>query len=163
MRRHWAYLRYVLRHKWHVFWACIELKVPLWQAIVHDWTKFRPREWFPYARNFYNRDGSARKVRDDYGAYNPTAQALAFQRAWLFHQRARHHWQAWVVLGDAGYVTPLPMPENFVREMVADWCGAGRAIAGRRYPHDWYKANRDKMKLAPETRELVVKLLCELA
>ncbi|KKK56400.1 hypothetical protein LCGC14_3064910 [marine sediment metagenome] len=162
MRRHWAYLKYVLRHKWHVFRACRELRVPLRQAIVHDWTKFLPVEWFPYAHNFYNADGSGRQVRDETGAYNPTDQGIPYQRAWLHHQRARHHWQAWVVLGDAGYITPLPIPERYIREMIADWCGAGRAIAGVRYPHDWYAANRDKMKLLPETRIRVEQLLARL-
>ena len=27
--------------------------VPLWQAIIHDWTKFLPCEWFPYVQRFY--------------------------------------------------------------------------------------------------------------
>ena len=159
LRQHLAYSRYVLRHKWYVFWACRELHVPLWQALVHDWTKFLPVEWGPYARNFYNPDGSKRTVRDDSGAYNPTDQELPFQRAWLHHQRAKHHWQAWVVLGDAGYLVALPMPSRYVREMVADWCGAGRAIAGVRYPHGWYEANQSKMNLHPDTRHHVHQLL----
>jgi hypothetical protein len=35
----------------------------------------------------------------------------------------------------------LPMPEKFVREMVADWMGAGRAITGRWDVNDWYRPN----------------------
>jgi hypothetical protein len=31
MLPHLRYLAYGLRHKWHV---------PLWQALIHDWTKF---------------------------------------------------------------------------------------------------------------------------
>lgn len=51
--KHWKYLKYVVRHKWYVFLACRQLGVPLWQSIIHDWTKFLPREWFPYVRYFY--------------------------------------------------------------------------------------------------------------
>jgi len=53
MQPHLRYLAYVLRHKWHVFIACRGLHVPLWQAIIHDWTKFLPCEWFPYVQRFY--------------------------------------------------------------------------------------------------------------
>lgn len=162
MKRHLSYLRYVVRHKWFVFLACLDLHVPLWQAIVHDWTKFTPREWSPYAHNFYNADGSKRQVRDETRAYNPTTQEIPFQKAWLSHQRAKHHWQAWVVLGDAGYITPLPMEDRYIREMVADWCGAGRAIAGVRYPHIWYRANRDKMLLHPDTELRVMEVVNSL-
>jgi hypothetical protein len=45
MQPHLRYLAYVLRHKWHVLIACRGLHVPLWQAIIHDWTKFLPCEW----------------------------------------------------------------------------------------------------------------------
>jgi len=40
-----------------------------------------------------------------------------------------------------------PMPEHFVREMIADWCGAGRAITGEWEVLDWYEKNREKMAL----------------
>lgn len=52
IKANWNYLKYVVRHKWFVFWACRALGVPLWQSIVHDWTKFLPSEWFPYVRYF---------------------------------------------------------------------------------------------------------------
>jgi hypothetical protein len=39
MRRHWMYLKSVLRHKWYVFLACLQFRVPLWSAILHDWDK----------------------------------------------------------------------------------------------------------------------------
>lgn len=90
MRRHWAYLKYVLRHKWFVFLACLEYRVPLWIAIFHDWDKFLPDEWFPYARCFYKPDGSKQ--------YEPS---LAFDAAWNLHQkRNKHHWQFWLLIPD---------------------------------------------------------------
>ena len=39
-RRHIAYLRYVLRHKYYVWQACrIVGGIPIWRAIFHDWDK----------------------------------------------------------------------------------------------------------------------------
>lgn len=57
----------------------------------------------------------------------------------------------------------LPMPEAYVREMVADWMGAGRAITGRWDVAEWYKKNRDNMVLHPDTRTRVEALLREAA
>lgn len=56
-------------------------------------------------------------------------------------------------------VEALPMPEVFVREMVADWAGAGRAITGAWEVHAWYRKNKGNMVLHPETRALVERLL----
>lgn len=152
MKQHIAYLTYVLRHKWFVFWACLRLRVPLRMALVHDWTKFLPREWSPYVRQFYNKDGTKKSaIRDKTGAYDPAAQPIEFQAAWLSHQRNKHHWQAWVSLGDRGCLTALPIPCVYVREMVADWIGAG-AAQGKVDPKGWYAKNGDKMVLDPGTR-----------
>lgn len=150
MKRHIKYLQYVLRHKWFVFTAGIKLSVPLWQLIVHDWHKFLPAEWFPYARTFYAPDGSK---------YKNYVETEAFNYAWNAHQkRGRHHWQAWLLTMDTGTTSPLPMPEKYAREMVADWKGAGKAL-GKPDTVGWYKLNKDKMILHPSTREMVEGLL----
>ena len=162
MRAHWAYLRYVLRHKWFVFLGCLHLRVPLHQAIIHDWVKFLPVEWGPYVRQFYNPDGTKRSVRDASGSYDPNKQAAAFKRAWLHHQRQPHHWQAWISIGDGGNLAPLPIPDRFVREMVADWYGAGLAISGTKDLAKWYEANREKIVLEETARARVEGLIARM-
>lgn len=138
--RHIAYGRYVMRHKWFVLGEGIKLGLSPWQALAHDWTKFRPDEWLPYARAFYNLDGS--------GCYHPEE----FVEAWNHHQKRHpHHWQYWMLTWDRGDTEILPMPDKYRREMLADWRGAGRAL-GKPDTKAWYEANRDKMKLHPETR-----------
>jgi hypothetical protein len=59
--------------------------------------------------------------------------------------------------------TALPMPEHFVREMVADWMGAGRAITGRWEVGQWYAKNHATIQLHAETRALVHQLLKAVA
>lgn len=89
MRRHIAYLKYVIRHKWYVFLACLRFGL-FWRGIKHDWTKFLLSEWMPYARTFYAPDGS--------GQYKPDP---LFDRAWNHHQKANsHHWQYWLLSPD---------------------------------------------------------------
>lgn len=143
MRRHLSYLWYVLRHKWFVFVEGMKLGVPLYQLIVHDWSKFLPSEWLPYARNFYNEDGSVKDTREE---------SESFLDAWNHHQkRNRHHWQYWVSIQDSGEIILRPIPRRFIKEMLADWRGAGKA---RHSPNtwEWYEKNRFNMLLHPEAR-----------
>jgi hypothetical protein len=60
---------------------------------------------------------------------------------------------------DATRYRALPMPDAYVREMVADWMGAGRAITGRWEVREWYAKNAEKMVLHPDTRSRVGELL----
>lgn len=57
-----------------------------------------------------------------------------------------------------GSLKVLPMPDRYRREMLADWKGAGLA-QGKPDTRAWYKANREKMLLHPETREWVERQL----
>ncbi len=152
MKRNLAYLKYVLRHKWFVLCACKKMKVPIWQGIRHDLSKFLPREWFPYGETFYGDDGSKRYV-----------ETIDFNQAWNRHQKNNpHHWQYWVLLGDNGEIKALPMLEKYVREMVADWVGASKAITGSTDISLWYSSNKSKMHMHRQTRALVETLLREL-
>ncbi len=76
MRDHFKYLRYVLRHKYHVAHGGFIFKVSLWRILKHDWSKFLPIEWFPYVDHFYG----GRDVKRPHGL-----GIVAFDRAWLHH------------------------------------------------------------------------------
>lgn len=143
MKRHIAYLNYVLRHKSYVFFECLRLGVPFFIAIFHDWDKFLPDEWFPYARTFYAPDGTNQYLPDKTG----------FSVAWLKHQnRNKHHWQYWMITWDKGNTECLPMPDVYRREMLADWRGASLALFGEDNTAYWYLENQDNIQLHPETR-----------
>ena len=154
MKSHLKYLSYVVRHKWFVFLGGLRYGVPLHQLAVHDWTKFLPREWIPYVNQFY-RPG-APKLRAGY-FHNPDLGNVAFNTAWVRHcMRNRHHWQGYAMVSESGGdPVTIPMPERFVREMVADWSGASRAQGFGPDPLPWYTKNRDRMHLHPQTRERV--------
>jgi len=147
------YTSYVLRHKWFVFLECVKLGIPL-RGVLHDMSKLRPSEFFPYV-NFFGGDVKSR--RDKTGYYKATNTGdPAFDKAWFFHQKRNdHHWQYWVVPEVAGAVA-VEMPNSCRREMVADWRGAGRA-QGKPDTLGWYTANKDKMVLGVETRAWVEK------
>jgi hypothetical protein len=145
VRPHLRYASYVARHKWFVFRAGLKTGAPLWRLVIHDWSKLTPAEWGPYVRTFYASD----KAREG-----------EFERAWLHHQHHNpHHWQHWVLREDDGDTKPLRMPDKLVREMVADWMGAGRAITGRWDVASWYEANARKIVLHTDARLQVRNLI----
>lgn len=132
------YLRYLwslLRHKWFVFVAGVRLDgIPLWRLVVHDWSKFLPSEFLPYARNFYGDYSKSPRDREQVSA--------DFDRAWLHHiHHNPHHWQHWLLVNDEDGTYPLPMARSYAREMVADWMGAGRAYTGSWDMSEWLEKN----------------------
>lgn len=156
MKKHFQYASYVFRHKWWVFVAGLKIGAPVWRLLIHDWSKFLPCEWSPYVNSFYG--GFKWKER-------PQKIKDAFNSAWNHHQKAnKHHWQYWLLTNDSDDPKhkPLPMPESYAREMVADWMGAGRAITGKWECPQWYAKNKDKIILHDDTRLYVETLLSSL-
>lgn len=126
----------VLRHKWYVLVAGLRIGgIPFWRLLVHDLSKLSWVEAPVYARRYPPRGRPA----------CPTAEWLP---AWLHHiHHNPHHWEYWVIPGRG----PIPMPEHFVREMVADWIGAGRAYTETLDVGPWLAQNYHAMILHPST------------
>jgi hypothetical protein len=140
--KHLDYACYLARHKYYVFLECWKLGIA-WQGFVHDWSKFLPDEWLPYAEYFYG------------WGYNQSE----FDKAWLLHQkRSPHHWQYWVLMEDSGKTKALDMPLRYRKEMLADWRGAGMA-QGKPDTAAWYAKNKERMVLHPDTRAWIEKML----
>ena len=149
MRRYVAYFKYVIRHKWYVFWAGLALDCNIWRLLLHDISKFLPSEFIPYARCFYQSNGQPQ--------YNDSP---SFDMAWNAHQnRNRHHWQYHILIEDSGRILTQPIPEPYLQEMVADWIGAGRAVGNLTGARVWYERNKKVIQLHPQTRLRVEYLL----
>jgi len=159
MKRYLAYLKYILKHKWYVTVECFKEGL-FWRGIFHDFSKFYPSEFFPYAKFFYNEDGSHKQVRDKTGYYKPTDTGdIDFDFAWLQHQnRNDHHWQWWICPQDDGDKKVLDMSTEAVLEMYCDWKGAGKA-QGTPDTIAWYEKNKMKMILNKSSREKIEYLL----
>lgn len=155
---YWKYLKYVLRHKWFVTIECFKMGLFL-RGIMHDMSKFLPSEFIPYARFFYGKYPSLNDVHGDQRnriSIWKEGAAKAFDFAWLLHQKRNdHHWQWWILPEDDGGTKIMPMSLNAIKELVADWIGAGRAISGRKDPWPWYQANKGHMQLNPDTRRII--------
>lgn len=139
-----------LKHKWFVFLAGFRVGLPLWQAITHDLSKFLKTELLHYDRQFFGDKG------DQPG----------FAVAWLHHQNCNpHHWEYWITRSDHSKGASeavggcLPMPERYVREMVADWMGASKAYTGSWDMSEWLSRNLAGMKLHPMTLQHIESVL----
>jgi hypothetical protein len=152
-----SYLWYLCRHKWFVFVECCKLGIP-WRGLLHDMSKFSPAEFKAYMEYFYGTPKFKNEVE--------------FKNAWELHlKRNKHHWNYWVskvqvnTIDDLNrfeehyWLMPKEMPEVYVKEMVADWVGAGKAIHGYNDIQEWYAKNKSLMTLNYFTTKLVEKLL----
>lgn len=143
-------MSYVLKHKWYVFLECAKFGL-YWQGIIHDWSKFRSSEWFPYVDFFYAEKKNS--VRDETGYYKPYDTGDAeFDFAWFLHQkRNKHHWQYWLLPTDEEGEKIIPMPDKYRKEMLADWRGAGLA-QGTPNVQAWYMKHANDIRLHPKTK-----------
>ena len=152
MRRNFAYLKYVLMHKYYVLVAGRLLKLGWWQLLLHDWSKFRPDEWKAYAYTFYDDNGD--KIARPEKFYS-------FDRAVHLHRRRNmHHPQYWHRPAGSW---PYPMPGKVLIEMIADWAATGKAKSGEWDLREWYKEAKLLMEFHPDTWievNAVVELLC---
>lgn len=143
------HLKSLLRHKWYVLKAGLLVgNIPLWRLIIHDWSKFTPTEIFGYAGNV---GGVISKER--------------WAKSWLHHLHHNpHHSEHWILswcgnpqfydeLGEhvAEFVIVLPMPETYVREMVADMMATGKTVTGYWDITRWLNDNGPKMQLHSDT------------
>ena len=165
MTKYKKYLYYVIKHKWYVMLECFRIGL-FWRGIVHDWHKFLPCEFIPYANYFYGKKGRGiTHGRDKTGYYKPTDTGDSkFEMAWWHHIRlAKHHWQCWVV-PEVPKDKLLEMPDLFVAEMICDWRGSGKAqkiISNNKF--DWFEKNKSKMKLHPNSERKILKWLGKLS
>lgn len=149
------YLKYAwsqIRHKYLVFRVGLLVKVPLWQLIIHDLSKFSPREFGAYARD----------KRGHIPGFTPPGSD-EFQIAWLWHEsRNPHHPGFWVPGTGKHAGEPLPMSENYAREMMADLLAAGRSKTGQWDMTAWFNENGPKMPLHSETLNHIWTVMIEL-
>lgn len=143
------YAGVLLKHKWHVFMIGLKVGgVPFWRLILHDWTKFMPREFGPCYRHHEVNDNRERELK-----------LAAYKQVCAEHyKRHRHHWQYWI---DASG-NPLPVPEPDVREMVVDWIAVSRSYADADDAATWLARKHATFTLHPITIERLNRVLAEV-
>ncbi|WP_328803003.1 DUF5662 family protein [Paenibacillus sp. An7] len=137
---YWRYFLYVIDHKLNVLIECWKEGLYI-EGIIHDMSKFSPKEFAPYACKFYSNQ------KDE-------NTELAWRYAWLNHQNSnKHHWEYWVV--NKQTKEALPMPKKYMIEMVCDWRSFSRKWGRKVKDSNLVErmVNSNNILLHPETRE----------
>lgn len=155
MIKHFKYLSYVVRHKWYVLQECHSRGILL-QGLIHDWSKFLPDEWFPYAEHFHGKK-PPKEIKSKNGYLKPASTGdKAFDEAWLRHiHRNPHHWQHYILAATLGSIKVFEMPLHYRKEMLADWVGANKAQGGTGDIRKWYIEHKGKLMLGEETKKWI--------
>ena len=154
MTKYFKYLHYILKHKYYVFIECCKLGIP-WLGIIHDCSKFRPSEFFPYADHFFGPGSDGMNTGRDKTGYYSTRNMKdeKFKFALFLHlKRNKHHWQWWILSTSDGEHS-REIPNKYFKEMLGDWKGASKSIKNPTPAVVWYTKNRKNLKFNKETRK----------
>jgi hypothetical protein len=123
-------LKYLLKHKKHVYTAGRQIDVPRMQLLKHDLSKFTPVEWNSYKEKFHTTD-----------TVSPTEQK-AFRKAVETHHypKNKHHTKHW------GGVDK--MPYKYKIEALSDWYSVNKTLGKTDLSFkDWFRTARVRGKL----------------
>ena len=154
------YDEYLYEHKSNVATAYIWMRNCLPQSLIpnimsyqyqicelHDKSKSDPEEYNAYDLYFYGKNKSAKVVSD-------------FKLAWLHHiHNNPHHWQYWILHNDDEPVECLPMPDNYILEMICDWWAFSWSKGDLEEIFTWYDEHQENIMLHPDTKKKVEQIL----
>ena len=160
MKEYFLYFLYVIKHKWYVFWACVQNGI-WWRGLLHDLSKFYPSEFFAYAKIFY---GKIKLVRDINGYYDPYLSTnKVFTKSWISHlHRNKHHWQYFALVDENMSVVLMEMPKVYIIEMISDWIGATKAQKSKLGVIQWYRVYKNKILLHQNSKRFLESKLEEI-
>ena len=147
-------LQMIIIHKHYVFLASIEAGIPF-RGFMHDLSKFSPIELFNSAKYYTGNRSPIDNEKDEKG----------YSYAWLHHRgRNPHHWEYWIDNLSSGG-DALKIPIKYVKEMICDWIGAGKAYDFENWNYDTpFKRfinlyNSGKLKLHIDTYKFLFNVL----
>ena len=144
----WKHFKTITTHKWLVMDGCF--KVGLYkQGLLHDLSKYSPTEFLIGAR-YYQGDKS------------PNAAERAekgYSEAWMHHKgRNKHHYEYWtdMCMATKRYES-VPMPRNYLVEMVMDRRAACMVYQGDKYTSasalNYYLNSKERNLMHPQTQK----------
>ena len=144
----WKHFKTITTHKLLVMDGCF--KVGLYkQGLLHDLSKYSPTEFLVGAR-YYQGDKS------------PNAAERAekgYSEAWMHHKgRNKHHYEYWTDMSmETRRYESVPMPRNYLVEMVMDRRAACMVYQGEKYTDgsalEYYLRSRERCLMHPRTQK----------
>ena len=154
------HLKTINKHKYYVTMLCFKCGLYK-QGLLHDLSKYSPTELKTGAKYWV-------------GTRSPNSierETIGYSSAWLHHKgRNRHHYEYWLdytATGKRGEIVPVPMPDRYIAEMLADRIAASKIYSGNSYTDDaplkYYLKGSEHAPLHPYTREILERFLYMLA
>ena len=133
-------LKYILKHKYHIYKGGREIDVPRMQLLKHDLSKLSPSEWGPYKRYWFGE-----KTPETKKEFRHAVESSHYKK----NPHHPAHWKG------------KPMPMDYKLEMMADWYSAGRSQGTHRFKSfkSWWKGNRSSLDIDQATKAEVDKRL----
>lgn len=121
----WGHFKTITKHRHLVMWHCFQVGL-YWRGLTHDLSKYSWTEFHAGAQYYQN------------GKRSPNAaerEQCGYSQAWMHHKgRNKHHFEYWTDLrADLGTYGPIPMPTEYLVEMVMDRIAACKVYRGNRY------------------------------
>lgn len=154
----WSHFKTITKHKWLVLCGCFRVGL-YWQGITHDLSKYSPIEFWNGARYYQGIRSPNTAERDDKG----------YSEAWMHHKgRNRHHLEYWTDMNrETRRYEPIPMPRNYLVEMVMDRRAACMTYQGDQYRDDsalrYLERSMERDLMHPKTLKELQYILTMLA
>jgi len=144
----------ITRHRHQVIRHCYKAGI-LWQGLLHDLSKYSPKEFFVGAK-YYQGDRSPNEAE---------REAYGYSKAWMHHKgRNLHHFEYWTDYDPkTKQLQPVEMPLKYVKEMFCDRVAASKIYLGDKYTDDapisYFLKGKERRIIHPKTSDLIEKLL----
>lgn len=154
----WQHFKTITHHRNLVLSGCFRVGL-YWQGLTHDLSKYSWTEFRTGAKYYQGTRSPNAAEREDKG----------YSEAWMHHKgRNRHHWEYWT---DMSPVTKnyesLPMPRNYLVEMVMDRRAACMTYQGENYRDDsalnYFNRSLERERMHPQTQKELGYILTMLA
>lgn len=160
MGKAWSHFKTISYHKYLVAKGCFQVGLYR-QGILHDLSKYSPSEFMVGMRYYQGNRSPNNAEREDIG----------YSGAWLHHKgRNKHHYEYWIdyaVHEEAGAMTPVPMPDRYIAEMIMDRIAASKVYQGKNYTDasalEYYLLGKGKIPIHPKTADTLERVLRMLA
>ncbi len=144
----------ITKHRHQVIAHCRRAGI-FWQGLLHDMSKYSPREFWAGAKYYKGTESPNVGERRDKG----------YSEAWLHHKGVnKHHFEYWTDYSVAlRKVVPVKMPLRYVAEMFCDRVAASKIYNGDKYTDsdslNYFLRSKANRFINEETSDLLEKLL----
>lgn len=149
-----GHFKTITKHRHMVMRNCFKAGIGF-QGLFHDLSKYSPTEFIQGAKYY---SGKHSPIRDE-------RLEIGYSVAWMHHKgRNKHHYEYWTDSDPkTRKMSPVPMPDNYVKEMFCDRVAASKVYNGKEYndykPLEYLERECLSWEIHPETEKKIRFLL----